>query len=222
VLIVDDAEQVRDLLARALERDGFAVEQAADGEEALSAVASRPPALVILDVNLPKLDGLQVLGRLKRAGDVPVILLTGRGEEPDRIAGLDLGADDYVVKPFSPGEVVARVRAVLRRNPRPAPGSRLEFPDLVIDLEQREVLVDGDVVDLTRREFDLLAYLASSPGQVFSREQLLQQVWGSSSSWQSDATVTEHVRRLRRKIEDDPDNPRWIATVRGVGYRFEP
>jgi DNA-binding response OmpR family regulator len=222
VLIVDDAEQVRDLLARALERDGFAVEQAADGEEALSAVASRPPALVILDVNLPKLDGLQVLGRLKRACDVPVILLTGRGEEPDRIAGLDLGADDYVVKPFSPGEVVARVRAVLRRNRRAAPGSRLEFPDLVIDLEQREVLVDGDVVDLTRREFDLLAYLASSPGQVFSREQLLQQVWGSSSDWQSATTVTEHVRRLRQRVEPDPDHPRRLLSVRGVGYRFHP
>ena len=151
-----------------------------------------------------------------------MILLTARAEEADRVAGLELGADDYVVKPFSPRELTARVRSVLRRaTPRPVLG-RLTFDGLTIDTASREVSVDGIAVDLTAREFDLLAFLASSPRQVFSRGQLLEQVWGSSTEWQDPATVTVHVRRLRQKIDADPQNPRWVTTVWGVGYRFEP
>jgi DNA-binding response OmpR family regulator len=222
VLIVDDAAQVRELLVQALEREGFATQEAADGEAAQAMFEAGPPAVVILDVNLPRLDGFQLLGRIKRAGDVPVILLTGRGEETDRILGLDLGADDYVVKPFSPREVVARVRAVLRRGAPANTAGPLEFDDLVVDLRGREVLVDGRPVDLTRREFDLLAFLASSPRQVFTREQLLDQVWGSKPEWQSPSTVTEHMRRLRLQVETDPNRPRHLLSVRGVGYRFQP
>lgn len=227
VLVVDDAPQVRGLLAEALEREGFRAEVAGDGESALAAAEEHPPSLVILDVSLPGLDGFQVLARLKREHDVPVILLTGRGDEADRVLGLDLGADDYVVKPFSPREVVARVRAVLRRaGPGAGAGSqgshRLDFGGIVVDRVLREVVVGGNVVELARREFDLLAFLASSPRQVFTREQLLESVWGSTSGWQSPATVTEHVRRLRRRIEADPSHPRHLQSVRGVGYRFVP
>ncbi len=180
---------------------------------------------------LPGRDGLDILGDLRRTSDVPVILLTARGEEADRVVGLKLGADDYVVKPFSAAELSARVQSVLRRSqPAAAPasspaargGRSLAFDGLQIDLDTREVSVKGEAVEITAREFDLLAFLAASPRQVFSRQQLLEQVWDSSSDWQSDATVTEHVRRLRRKIEDDPDQPRWVTTARGVGYRFEP
>ena len=223
VLVVDDAASVRELLVQALEREGYAAQEAADGEAAQAMFEVRPPALVILDVNLPKLDGFQLLGRLKRTSDVPVILLTGRAEETDRILGLDLGADDYVIKPFSPREVVARVRAVLRRGTvTPVAGDALEFDGLVIDLRGREVLVNGRAVDLTRREFDLLAFLASWPRQVFTREQLLDRVWGSKPDWQSPSTVTEHMRRLRLQLESDPNRPRHLVSVRGVGYRFVP
>jgi two-component system, OmpR family, phosphate regulon response regulator PhoB len=222
VLVVDDDAPVRELLAQALEREGYAAQEAADGETAQAMFEAGPPAVVILDVNLPKLDGFQLLGRLKRASDVPIILLTGRAEETDRILGLDLGADDYVVKPFSPREVVARVRAVLRRAPPVPLTGRLEFPDLVIDLRERQVIVEGQPVALTRREFDLLAFLASSPRQVFTREQILDQVWSSKPEWQSPTTVTEHVRRLRLQLETDPEHPRHLVSVRGVGYRFQP
>jgi DNA-binding response OmpR family regulator len=175
---------------------------------------------------LPARNGLDVLGDLRRTSDIPVILVSARAEEDDRVAGLRLGADDYVTKPFSAAELSARVESVLRRSVmRRAPATsdgRLAFEGLAIDLRTREVRVAGAKVEMTAKEFDLLAYLAGEPREVFSRDELLRQVWGSSSNWQSDATVTEHVRRLRRKIEDDPDNPRWIATVRGAGYRFEP
>jgi DNA-binding response OmpR family regulator len=158
---------------------------------------------------------------------VPVILVSALGEEADRVIGLKMGADDYVVKPFSAAELSARIESVLRRAQMratavPEATNRLAFPGLVIELQTRDVTVGGEKVEVTAKEFDLLAFLAGSPRQVFSREQLLRQVWGSSSDWQSDATITEHVRRLRRKVEQDPDNPRWITTVRGVGYRFEP
>jgi DNA-binding response OmpR family regulator len=222
VLVVDDAASVRELLVQALEREGFTAQEAADGETAQAMFEADHPAVVLLDVNLPKLDGLQLLARFKRDSDVPVILLTGRGEETDRIMGLDLGADDYVVKPFSPREVVARVRAVLRRGGDAHTEGPLEFDDLVIDLRGREVLRDGRPVDLTRREFDLLAFLASSPRRVFTREQLLDRVWGSKPEWQSPTTVTEHVRRLRLHLEPDPNRPRHLVSVRGVGYRFLP
>jgi DNA-binding response OmpR family regulator len=152
---------------------------------------------------------------------VAVILLTGKDAEADRVLGLKLGADDYVVKPFSPAEIAARIATVLRRV-RPPATSRLEFDGLVIDLNTREVHVNGELVTTTAKEFDLLAFLASSPRQVFSREQLLDHVWKSSSEWQSADTVTEHIRRLRRRIEPDPEHPRWISTVWSVGYRFDP
>jgi two-component system, OmpR family, phosphate regulon response regulator PhoB len=226
VLVVDDEPMLRNLLCRLLKMEGYEVVEAEDGQTALDIVATEKPDLVLLDVMLPARDGLDVLGDLRRTSDIPVILVSALAEEADRVIGLKMGADDYVTKPFSAAELSARVESVLRRAAmRRAPDaaeSRLSFDGLVIDLGTREIRVGGEMIEMTAKEFDLLAYIAGSPRQVFSREQLLQQVWGSSSSWQSDATVTEHVRRLRRKIEVDPDNPRWIVTVRGVGYRFEP
>ena len=172
---------------------------------------------------LPAQDGLDILTQLRRNSDVPVILLTARGSEADRILGLKLGADDYVVKPFSPGELTARINSVLRRTRGSgATQSLLQFDGLTLDLGTREVNVGGLMVNTTAREFDLLAFLAASPRQVFSRQQLLANVWDSSDEWQDPDTVTEHIRRIRRRIEPDPDHPRWIKTVRGVGYRFDP
>jgi DNA-binding response OmpR family regulator len=227
VLVVDDEPTLRTLLTRLLHVEGYDVLEAGDGQTALDLVARENPDLVLLDVMLPVRDGLDVLGDLRRTSDIPVILVSARAEETDRVRGLRMGADDYVTKPFSAVELSARIesllrRAVMRRGPRKRTSNRLSFDGLVIDLGTREVRVAGERIGMTAKEFDLLASLAGSPRKVFSREELLQQVWGSSSNWQSDATVTEHVRRLRRKIEDDPDNPRWITTVRGVGYRFEP
>ena len=226
VLVVDDEPMLRNLLSHLLQLEGYKVLEAEDGLTALDVVATEKPDLVLLDVMLPARNGLDVLGDLRRTSDIPVILVSARAEEDDRVAGLRLGADDYVTKPFSAAELSARVESVLRRSVRrgtPATSDgRLAFEGLAIDLRTREVRVAGAKVEMTAKEFDLLAYLAGEPREVFTRDQLLRQVWGSSSNWQSDATVTEHVRRLRRKIEDDPDNPRWIATVRGAGYRFEP
>ncbi len=222
VLVVDDEPMVREVVAAYLQREGFRVAEAADGAAALDQLAAGLPDLVVLDLMLPHVDGYEVMRRLRRTSDVPVILLTARTEEPDRVLGLELGADDYVVKPFSPRELAARVRTVLRRaRPRQEP-VRLEFEGLVVDSRTREVLVDGAAVDLTAREFELLAFLAAAPRQVFSRGQLLEQVWDSSPDYQDPSTVTVHVRRIRHKIEPDPRRPRWIVTVWGVGYRFEP
>ncbi len=222
VLVVDDDEAVRVLLTRYLEMEGFQVEQVADGGAALAAIAASNPDLVLLDLMLPAQDGLDILTRLRRDSQVPVILLTARGSEADRIMGLKLGADDYVVKPFSPGELAARVQSVLRRTRTAQAPPVLQFDGLALDLATREVTAGDLVVPTTAREFDLLAFLASSPRQVFSREQLLANVWDSSAEWQDPDTVTEHIRRVRRRIEPDPDRPRWIKTVRGVGYRFDP
>jgi len=222
VLVVDDEPMVREVVTRYLERDGFQVDAAEDGAAALSLAQARPPDLLILDVMLPEKDGFSVLQELRKKSSVPVILLTARAEETDRVLGLELGADDYVVKPFSPRELAARVRSVLRRANPPEPGSRLEFEGLTIDPLTREVEVRGTKADLTPKEFDVLAFLAARPRQVFSRGQLLQQVWDSSPEWQDPATVTVHMRRLRAKLETDPQNPRWLLTVWGVGYRFEP
>ncbi|HVN50416.1 MAG TPA: response regulator transcription factor, partial [Acidimicrobiales bacterium] len=220
---VDDEEEVRSMVARLLEGEGYQVDQATNASEADAAFSARPPDLVILDVMLTTDDGFEVLAGLRRTSNVPVILVTGRGRETDRVLGLKLGADDYVVKPFSPAELAARVGTVLRRTGRrPDDQSNLDFGDLVIDMKAREVRLGGSLVETTPKEFDLLAFMASSPRQVFTREQLLAQVWASSTAWQDAGTVTEHVRRVRRKIEADPDNPRWVKTVRGVGYRFEP
>ncbi len=223
ILVVDDEPMVREVVVAYLVREGYSVAEAASGDTALSRIAEHEPDLVILDVMLPEIDGLSVLTEVRKQGDTPVILLTARTEEPDRVLGLELGADDYVVKPFSPRELVARVRSVLRRSSQaPPPARTLEFDGLKINEQARVVTLNGDEVEMTPKEFDLLAFLARSPRQVFSRAQLLEQVWDSSPDWQDPSTVTVHVRRLRRKLEADQENPRWITTVWGVGYRFEP
>ena len=213
---------VREVVQTYLQRDGFDVTVVEDGRAALDFMSSNQPDLVILDVMLPEIDGFTVLRRLREHTDVPVILLTARGDEPDRVLGLELGADDYVPKPFSPRELAARVRSVLRRSSVKSTSDVFEFGTLVIDNRTRQVTINGELVDLTRREHELLAFLASSPGQVFSRAQLLERVWDSSADWQDPATVTVHVRRLRQKLGSDPQDPHWIQTVWGVGYRFEP
>jgi DNA-binding response OmpR family regulator len=222
VLVVDDEPIVREVLERYLSSEGFEVDVAGDGEEAIARAAERGPDLVLLDLMLPKRDGYEVFAALREHGPVPVIMLTARGEETDRIVGLELGADDYVTKPFSPREVVARVRTVLRRSGRPpaADDEVLRRGDLVIDVGRREVRHDGRLVKLTRKEFDLLHHLAASPGVTFTRTQLLEDVW--DFAWDGDSsTVTVHVRRLREKIEADPSSPTRLITVWGVGYRFE-
>ena len=222
VLVVDDEPRVREVVAAYLERDGYRVDQAGDGEAARARLESGEPDLVILDIMFPGASGLDLLAELRKRTDVPVILLTARAEETDRILGLELGADDYVVKPFSPRELVARVRTVLRRARPDTVEEIVQFDDFSINSRSREVIVDGSTVELTAKEFDLLLYLASHPRQVFSRAQLLEQVWDSSPEWQDPATVTVHVRRLRKKLEPDPAQPRWLETVWGVGYRFNP
>jgi DNA-binding response OmpR family regulator len=224
VLVVDDEPMVREVVARYLRLDGFRVDEAADGSTALDWLIAHRPDLVVLDIMLPGADGLTILRRLREKDDVPVILLTARAEEVDRVVGLELGADDYVVKPFSARELVARVRSVLRRSttrPMADDARVLDFGDLRIDPLTREVTVDGQRIELTPKEFDLLGVLARSPRQVFSRRQLLAQVWDSAPEYQDAATVTVHVGRLRQKLERDPENPRWITTSWGVGYRFE-
>jgi DNA-binding response OmpR family regulator len=214
---------VREVVSAYLDREGFHVTEAKTGTAALEVLRSEEPNLVILDVMLPEIDGLTVLSEVRRHSDIPVILLTARAEESDRILGLELGADDYVVKPFSPRELVARVRAVLKRLQRAETEyERHDFGDLIVDGRTREVFVGGEQVDMTPREFELLEFLCASPRQVFSRVQLLDHVWGSSPDWQDPATVTVHVRRVRQKIEKDLETPRWVTTVWGVGYRFEP
>jgi DNA-binding response OmpR family regulator len=223
VLVVDDDPTVADVVSRYLEREGFAVEVVGDGTVALDRALADLPSLVVLDLMLPGLDGLEVCRRLRRVAPVPVIMLTARGDEEDRVIGLDLGADDYLAKPFSPRELMARVKAVLRRAVEPfASGStrRIECDGLVIDGAAREVALDEQPVTLTAREFDLLEFVASSPRRAFRREELLEQVWGFS--YGDTATVTVHVRRLREKIERDPSRPRHLVTVWGVGYRFDP
>jgi DNA-binding response OmpR family regulator len=222
ILVVDDEPTVREVVALYLQRDGYEVRELDRGDLVDEAVRSFRPDLIVLDVMLPNGSGLDFLRR-SGADRVPVILLTARVEEADRVLGLELGADDYVTKPFSPRELVARVRSVLRRAQTTSPTAAvLEFDGLSIDLAAREVRVLDRPVALTAKEFDVLAFLAQAPRQVFSRAQLLQSVWDSSPDFQDPATVTVHVRRLRGKIEQNVDAPRWITTVWGVGYRFEP
>jgi DNA-binding response OmpR family regulator len=219
VLVVDDEPVVRDVLTRYLAHEGFEVDAAADGHAALTAIEAQPPSVIVLDLMLPKLSGLELLRLVRLESSVPVIILSAKVSERERIAGLELGADDYVTKPYSPREVVARVRAVLRRGSG-EPRAPLEFDDLVIDPVRREVSRGGAVVRTTRKEFDLLLCLASNPGRVHTRAELVESVWGYV--WSGDTeTVTVHIRRLRAKIEDDPSAPRRIVTVHGVGYRFE-
>jgi DNA-binding response OmpR family regulator len=220
ILLVDDEPRIREVVANYLRRDGYVVETAADGAIARRHLAEFQPDLVVLDLMLPAVSGLDILTEIRRTGDLPVIVLTARAEEPDRVAGLELGADDYVVKPFSPRELVARVRTVLRRaTPRPAPGP-FAFDEVEVDPGRRVATVAGEPIELTAREFDLLAFFVANARQVFSRGELLERVWGSSAEWQDPATVTVHVRRIRQKMEADLQDPRWIQTVWGVGYRF--
>jgi DNA-binding response OmpR family regulator len=222
VLIVDDEPLVREILSRYLTRDGFVVDTAEDGEQALERWRIGRPDLILLDLMLPKVGGLEVFRRVRETDAPPVIMLTAKGEETDRLVGLELGADDYVTKPFSPREVVARVRAVLRRGARGRSGqSILRYGDLTVDGRRREVSRADRPIALTRREFDLLLLLAAHPGTAFSRAELLERVW--DFAWAGDsATVTVHIRRLREKIESDPSAPRHLVTVWGVGYRFDP
>ncbi len=222
VLVVDDEPIVRDVVVRYLQRDGFETLVAADGDSARQLIEDSPPQLVVLDVMLPGTDGLALCKWIRARGNLPVIMLTARGDEADRIVGLELGADDYVTKPFSPRELAVRVRAVLRRATPPAGTAfRVELDGLTIDPRTREVERDGERLKLTVKEFDLLFFLASHPRQVFSRDQLMGRVWGYEAAVDT-GTVTVHVRRLRSKIEHDPSNPRHLETVWGVGYRFVP
>lgn len=222
VLIIDDDSAVRVVVRLALEQIGCVVAEADSGEAGLAAFTNDRPDAVILDLGLPQLPGLEVLARLRDIADVPVLLLTSRNGESDRILGLELGADDYIAKPFSPGELGARLEATLRRSSRNQGAAVLEFDGLVIDSASRELRLDGETVRLTTREFELLRFLAESPRQVFTKAQLLHHVWNSSSGWQTEATVSEHVHRLRAKIERDPKRPERIITIRGGGYRFDP
>lgn len=223
VLVVDDEATVGEVVAAYLDRDGYRVSEAADGKQALEMIDAERPDLIVLDVMLPGNDGLNILATVRRTMTTPVILLTARADEADRIVGLEMGADDYVIKPFSPRELAARVKAVLKRAAEPQVASaELLFDGLSIDGRTRDVTVEGTPVELTPREFDLLHFLASSPRRVFSRAQILNRVWGSSPDWQDPATVTVHVGRVRQKIEVDASDPRWVTTVWGVGYRFEP
>lgn len=227
ILIVDDEASVVEVVSLYLQREGFRVRSARNGTDALVAMHAARPALVILDVMLPQIDGITLIRRMREtpALDVPVIMLTARGRESDRITGLELGADDYVTKPFSPAELVARVKAVLRRATGGVSGdgydSPIDFGTLSINPVTREVVVRGAPVELTATEFNLLWFMAARPRQVFPRSELLKHVWGFSD-YLDPSTVTVHIRRLREKIERDPANPSWLQTVWGVGYKFEP
>jgi two-component system phosphate regulon response regulator PhoB len=224
ILVVEDEAAIRHLIRLSLTEEGYEVSEAEDAFAAAQRLAAVHHDLVLLDLNLPDVGGHELLVRIRRDSDVPVIILTGRDDEADRVRALRAGADDYIVKPFSIPEFLARLEAVLRRSKGPAvprADGLLRYGDLAIDLVTREVSVDAQAIDLTAREFDLLAFLAASPRQVFTREQILEHVWGSKGEWQDAATVTEHVRRLRRKVEKDPDAPSYLQTVRGVGYRFQ-
>jgi two-component system, OmpR family, phosphate regulon response regulator PhoB len=222
VLVVDDEPTIREIVVGYLERAGFKTLEAADGNRARELLEHDPPDLVVLDVMLPGTDGLELCRWIRSRSRLPVIMLTARGEESDRIVGLELGADDYVTKPFSPRELAARVRTVLRRaGPYATADERLSYDGLVIDSSTREVIRGNEPLRLTAREFDLLWFLASHPRRVFSREQLMGRVWGYSAALDT-GTVTVHMRRLREKIEDDPSHPRHLETVWGVGYRFAP
>jgi DNA-binding response OmpR family regulator len=222
VLVVDDEPIVRDVVTRYLERDGHRALVAGNGHDARTVIEREAPGLVVLDVMLPGEDGLSLCRWIRSSSDLPVILLTARGEEADRIVGLELGADDYVTKPFSPRELAMRVRSVLRRTraTRP-PVERIDLGRITLDAATREVRRDGALVTLAAKEFDLLWFLASNPNRVFSRDQLMSGVWGYSAVLDT-GTVTVHIRRLRQKLEDDPSHPALLETVWGVGYRIRP
>ena len=223
VLVVDDDPTVSDVVARYLEHAGYATTVVADGTVALEQALADPPDLVVLDLMLPGTDGLEVFRQLRAVAPVPVVMLTARGDEADRLVGLELGADDYVTKPFSPRELVLRVQSVLRRSAGPLAPSQatvLVDGDLAVDVAAHQAVRDGRPLGLTAREYDLLVFLLQHPRQAYSREELLKHVWG----WEyaDHSTVTVHVRRLREKVEPDPRNPTRVVTVFGVGYRYEP
>ena len=222
VLVVDDEPIVRDVVVRYLRRDGYETREAGTGDEAREILEAESPELVVLDVMLPGTDGLELCRWIRSRSELPVIMLTARGEETDRIVGLELGADDYVTKPFSPRELAVRVRAVLRRS-RAVPDDveRVSFGSFEIDSASREVRSKGKPLKLTAKEFDLLWFLVSHPRRVFSRDQLMDRVWGYTTALDT-GTVTVHIRRLREKIEPDPSRPRFLETVWGIGYRFTP
>jgi two-component system response regulator ResD len=222
VLVVDDDATVAEVVDRYLRNAGFEVDLVADGPAALRTADATMPDLVVLDLMLPGLDGIEVCRRLRERRPVPVIMLTARGEEADRVAGLECGADDYVTKPFSPRELTLRVRSVLRRSHEslPARSGTLRAGALVVDADARTATRHGRALAFTVREFDLLTHLLRHPGRAFTRAELLEQVWGWTYGDQS--TVTVHIRRLREKIEDDPKVPRLLMTVWGVGYRYDP
>ena len=231
VLVVDDDDGVRTAVTWALEADGFEVLAVANGLAAIDVIESSTLSLVVLDLSLPGLGGLDILNRLRtteaREGSwlLPVIVLSGRDSEMDRIVGLNLGADDYLVKPFSPGELAARARSLLRRSSEPTSNGKEPFvptgSGVEIDLESRNVWVDGTTIEMAAKEFDLLAYFVDHPRRACRRSELLAAVWASESGWQNEATVTEHVYRLRLKVEADPQHPKWLRTVRAIGYRWE-
>jgi two-component system response regulator ResD len=222
VLVVDDEPIVREVVVGYLEREGYRTLEAGDGNRARELLEREAPSLVVLDVMLPGTDGLELCRWIRARSQLPIIMLTARGDEADRIVGLELGADDYVTKPFSPRELAARVRTVLRRSTAEDPsGKRLSFDDLTLDAGAREVRKNGAELRLTAKEFDLLWFLARHPRQVFSRDQLMDRVWGYEAALDT-GTVTVHVRRLREKIEDNPSRPCLLQTVWGVGYRFTP
>lgn len=224
ILVVEDERSISEVITLYLTRSGYEVITVHDGRAALQELTNATPDLIILDLMLPEIDGWEIARRVRAEGNTPIIMLTARREESDRILGLEMGADDYVVKPFSPQELVSRVRAVLRRvqQPPPAPHSQmLTFPGLGIDPITRLVTINGTELMLTAKEFDLLWFLASNPRRVFNRDQLLDHVWGETE-YIDPSTVTVHVRRLREKIESDSSKPRYIHTVWGVGYKFDP
>jgi two-component system, OmpR family, phosphate regulon response regulator PhoB len=223
VLVVDDEPTIRQVVVQYLRREGYTTLEAGDGDAARELLERETPSLVVLDLMLPGTDGLTLCRWIRDRSQLPVIMLTARGEEADRIVGLELGADDYVTKPFSPRELVARVRTVLRRGgvTDQSPGERLGFGDLEIDVAAREVRKQGILLKLTAREFDLLLFFARHPRRVFSRDQLMSRVWGYAPAFDS-GTVTVHMRRLREKVEEEPTRPRHLETVWGVGYRLSP
>ena len=222
ILVVDDEKTIREVVRRYLEREGFTVREAEDGYAALDAVEDRAPDLIVLDLMLPGIDGLTITRHLQSRSRIPILMLTAKGEVSDRVRGLDLGADDYMIKPFSPQELVSRVRAVLRRaDPGIGTTAAIEFGDRRMDPVARTLHASGAPITLTSTEFDLLWFMASNPQQVFSRSQLLDHVWGLDY-YGDPSTVTVHISRLREKIEPDQAAPRHLLTVWGVGYKFEP
>lgn len=221
ILIVDDEETTRAVLLQALRNENFLCFEASDLDRAKVIVKKARPDLIILDLSFPQGDGIDFLKEIRAEDDLPIIVCTGRSDHDDKISGLEIGADDYITKPFSSKELATRVRTVLRRSGTSPVRGKLSFGNIEIHLSSREVLKNGKNITLTSREFDLLIHLAKHPRTVFSREALLKAVW-SQQGTRTNATVTEHIRRLRSKIEDDPDNPKYLTAVRGVGYRLQP